>query len=107
MIFHLALAEDWAMAQQSGVYATSTRGLTLAEVGYVHASFAHQVAETYRRFYTDAGEVVLLAIDESRLRSPVVVEQLDGAPEAFPHIYGPVDLGAVVDVTPYPAGAEC
>jgi glutathione S-transferase len=102
VIYHLALAADWAAAQEAGEYAVSTRGATVAEVGYVHASFAGQVAATYQRFYADAGDVVLLTIDEARLRSPVVVEQLDGAPEPFPHVYGPIELGAVVEVRPYP-----
>lgn len=102
MIYHLALAADWAAACDAGEYAVSTRGATLAEVGYVHASFAEQVAATYERFYADAGQVVLLGIDEARLCSPVVVEQLDGAPEPFPHVYGPIQLDAVVEVRPYP-----
>lgn len=102
MIYHLALAADWAAAREAGVYAVSTRGATLDEVGFVHASFAGQVAATYRRWYADADEVVLLTIDETRLRAPVVVEQLDGAPEPFPHVYGPIELDAVVDVRPYP-----
>lgn len=102
MIYHLALAGDWAAAQRAGAYTVSTRGRCLSEVGYVHASFAEQVAATYERLYLDAGEVVLLSIDESRLSAPVVVEQLDSAPEPFPHVYGPIELDAVVEVRPYP-----
>jgi uncharacterized protein (DUF952 family) len=40
----------------------------------------------------------LLHIDEDRLTSPVVVEDLVGSGEPFPHIYGPIDLAAVVTV---------
>jgi uncharacterized protein (DUF952 family) len=32
------------------------------------------------------------------LASPVVVERIGDAPDAFPHIYGPLELGAVVEV---------
>jgi uncharacterized protein (DUF952 family) len=51
------------------------------------------------RFYADLAddELVLLIVDESKLSSPVVVERLDGAPDAFPHIYGPLDIAAVVE----------
>jgi len=98
VLFHIALPEDWSAAQAAGMYTVSSRGVTLAEEGYIHCSFAAQVAATAKRFYGDVAEVVLLQIDEDQLTSPVVVEDLIGSGEPFPHIYGPIDLGAVVAV---------
>ena len=43
LIYHVALERDWIDARSAGEYRVSTRGATLDEVGYVHASFAHQV----------------------------------------------------------------
>ncbi len=105
MILHLALRTDWDAARESGVYPWSTRGLTVEQVGYVHASFEHQWRGVRERFYADLrdDELILLVVDESRLSSPVVVERLDGAPDDFPHVYGPLEVTAVVDtrdVTP-------
>ncbi len=96
-LFHVALPQDWSAARSAGQYAVSTRGGTLAEEGFIHCSFSGQVAATAGRFYGDLDEVVLLRIDPTRLTSPVVVEDLVGAGEAFPHIYGPIDLDAVVE----------
>lgn len=100
VIHHLALAEDWIDAQRVGRYPWSTRGATFAEVGYVHCSFEHQWKAVRERFYSDLPDasLVLLVIDEERLRHPVVVERLDGAPEAFPHVYAEIDLDAVIEV---------
>jgi glutathione S-transferase len=98
-LYHLALAEDWAAAAPSGSYRVSTLGRSLDEVGFIHCSFAHQVQQTFDRFYRGRDDVVLLEIDPSRLGVPVVVEALDGD-EAFPHLYGPLDVDAVVRVTP-------
>lgn len=102
MILHLALRRDWATAREDGSYPWSTRGLTLAEVGYVHCSFEHQWRGVRDRFYADLAddELVLLVIDEARLSSPVVVERLDGAPDEFPHVYGPLEIDAVIDTRP-------
>ncbi len=99
MILHLALRRDWAAANEAGSYPWSTRGLTLDEVGYVHCSFEHQWRGVRERFYADLvdDELVLLVVDESRLSSPVVVERLDGAPDEFPHVYGPLEISAVID----------
>ena len=95
-LFHIALPDDWDAAQAAGSYEVSTRGRTLAEEGYIHCSFAEQVAATASRFYGDVAEVVVLRIDPDRLTSPVVVEDLVGSGEDFPHVYGPINLDAVV-----------
>ena len=99
MILHLAVRSEWEAARDVGSYPWSTRGLTLDEVGYVHCSHEHQWRGVRDRFYADLvdDELVLLIVDESKLSSPVVVERLDGAPDAFPHIYGPLDIAAVVE----------
>jgi uncharacterized protein (DUF952 family) len=96
-LFHIALPEDWVAAQTAGAYAVSTRGRTLAEEGFIHCSFAEQLASTATRFYGDLDEVVVLRIDVERLTCPVVVEDLTGSGEAFPHVYGPIDLAAVIE----------
>jgi len=102
VIFHLALRSDWDEAMKCRQYPWSTRNVLVTESGFVHCSFDHQWPDVRRRFYDDLADddLVLLVIDESRLKNPVVVEQLAGAPEAFPHIYGEIDLGAVVEVRP-------
>jgi uncharacterized protein (DUF952 family) len=100
-IFHVALRSDWEAAQRVGAYAVSTRGRSLAEEGFVHASRADQWEQVRAAFYADVVEpLVLLEIDPARLTSPVVEEAVPGSTETFPHVYGPIDLAAVVDVVP-------
>jgi glutathione S-transferase len=100
-LYHIALPADWAAAVESGAYTISTRGVTLADEGYVHCSRRHQVEATANRFYGDLAELVLLTIDESALDAPVVEEDLHGAGEPFPHVYGPIPITAVVDARPW------
>lgn len=100
LIYHLARRDDWqdAIANQS-TYRCSTLGQTLSDVGFIHCSFASQVAKVADLAYRGHADVLLLTIDVSRVGSPVKVENLDGGKEVFPHIYGPLPLRAVVDVT--------
>jgi glutathione S-transferase len=107
-LYHLALADEWRQARTNGVYARSTRGLGLEQVGFIHASYAHQLAATYARFYGDAGPVVLLTIDPGRLEQAGVAVRAEpggSTPEAgaelFPHLYGPLPLTAVLTAAPY------
>jgi uncharacterized protein (DUF952 family) len=97
-LFHVALAEDWAAAGATGEYTTSTRGRSLAEEGFIHCSFAEQVDATAARFYADVDDAVVLRIDPGRLSSRVIVEDLDGTGEPFPHVYGPIPVSAVIEV---------
>jgi uncharacterized protein (DUF952 family) len=100
-IYHLTFASDWNDAQSTGEYRLSTRGTGLDEVGYIHASFAHQVQRIGAAVYGDVPEpVVVLAIDPTLLGSMVRVENLEGGTEGFPHIYGPLPTSAVVEVLP-------
>ena len=99
-IFHLTTPEVWAAAQVAGSYTTTTRGLSLADEGYIHCSEAHQVEGVRSRFFDDLDDLVLLEVDTDLLTSPRRSEQLEGADQPYPHVYGPVDLAAVVDVRP-------
>lgn len=104
-IFHLALASDWAAAQEAGAYTISTRGRTLAEEGFIHASRGDQWPKVRDLFYADVTEpMLLLQIDTDRLDVPVVEEAPEpGTRETFPHIYGPLPLEAVVKAIPLQA----
>jgi glutathione S-transferase len=110
-IYHLALADDWRDAKAGGVYERSTRGQSLQEVGFIHASGSHQVEATYGRFYADAGQVLLLTIDPRRLTAPLRWEPAPESGEGFPHIHGPLPLEAVLAAEPFPppppGGAPC
>ncbi len=98
-IFHITVPEQWERAQQEGMITMSTRDRTLAEEGFVHCSRAEQLAATAMRFFGDLAEVVVLRIDPARLTAPLVSEDLAGSGEDFPHVYGPIDLDAVVEAT--------
>ena len=96
-IFHAAMPDDWAAAFQTGEYTMSTRGATLAEVGFIHASTRHQVEATANRFYADVDQLVLLTIDPLAVPHEIRWEPpAPGADELFPHIYGPLPIAAVV-----------
>ena len=99
-LFHLALKGDWEQAQDSGTYQWSTRGMRLTEVGFIHCSWQEQVPKTFERFYADAGEIVLLEIDPTRLKSPLRADAIPTG-ELFPHLYGPLPIEAVRSITPY------
>lgn len=103
-IYHLADPDDWAASQVSGRYEISTRGRTLADEGFIHTSFAVQWPRVRAAFYGDVvTPLVLLDIAPDRLTSPLMVEVGDHeSSEEFPHIYGPLNVDAVLATTILP-----
>jgi uncharacterized protein (DUF952 family) len=106
LIYHIALAEDWERARAAGEYTVSTRGQSLEQAGYIHASRSHQVAGVANAIYQDAPDLVVLVIDTDRVRAEIRVEQLAGMDGAFPHIYGPLNTDAVTEVRPFRPGPD-
>ena len=98
-IFHIATDADWRRTLETGSYTTSTVGRTLAEEGFIHASRRDQVPGVFDRYYAGLDEhLVLLTIDPRRLRSEVRVDPVGD--DTYPHVYGPINRSAVIDVVP-------
>jgi glutathione S-transferase len=94
-IYHIAFRADWSDALATGEYRVSTRGRTVDEEGFIHASTAGQVNGVANAFYADAEDLVVLLIDPERLTAPLKYDPVPGAAEPFPHIYGPLNVDAV------------
>lgn len=94
IVEHLALPQDWRAALAAGRYTASTRGRSLAEEGFVHASRPDQTAAVRQRYYADVPELVLLTIDTDLLDVPWRLDRVGD--DEFPHLYGPVRIEAVV-----------
>ena len=89
-IYHWAPRIEWAAALASGHYPWSGRGMGYLAEGFVHVSFAHQLAATRSRFYADLAEadLVLLRLDPDP-DLPIVVEN------GFPHLFAELPVGRV------------
>ncbi len=103
-ILHAALPEDWDAAHDAGSYDVSTRGVSIVEVDFVHASTAAQLPGVLARHYADVPAVELLVLDVDRLEHEGAsvqwdaVEGVDDGP--YPHVYGVIPVVAVAEVVP-------
>ena len=105
-IYHIAAAADWEQARHDGQYTMSTRGLTLAEQGYIHASTAGQVAQVANVYYRGVPDLLLLVIDPELVGPEIRYEAVPGQDEPYPHIYGPLNADAVVQARPFHPGSD-
>jgi uncharacterized protein (DUF952 family) len=94
MIYHVVTNQNWESAQQQGFYAAES----LALEGFIHCSTTHQVKGVLERYYKDVPNLLLLYIDETKLTAPLKYELAPSVNEEFPHIFGQLNLDAVVEV---------
>ncbi|HEV7753501.1 MAG TPA: DUF952 domain-containing protein [Baekduia sp.] len=98
----MTTASAWAEAQAAG----SVVSPSLAEEGFIHCSTAEQVEATANRIFRGRGDLLVLVVDADRLTAPLKWERATDVGEDFPHVYGPIDVAAVVDVVAMPEGDE-
>ena len=97
LIVHLAYGRDWRDAKSAGEYAPSV----LSEEGFIHLSTPELVHLPANAMYSEMPDLVLLWIDPARVSSELR-DKLPGpgADYAFPHLYGPLNLDAVIAEMP-------
>lgn len=102
-ILHITSKEAWQQAQAVGEY----RAESLESEGFIHCSTPAQVCEVGERYYKGQRGLVLLAIAPERLRAPLMYEGPDDQSYGYyPHIYGAINLDAVIGVLPFEPGGS-
>jgi len=94
MIYHVTTGKEWKTALENGFYEAPS----LSIEGFIHLSQKGQVAGVLERYYKGKQDLLLLHVDEKMVKAPLKYELAPSVNEEFPHIYGVINLDAVVDV---------
>lgn len=92
MIYHVTTAAAWQQAKELGQY----QHVSLEKEGFIHNCSKAQLAGVLERYYKDQTNLLLLHIDETLLEAEVKYELAASVKEMFPHIFGPINMDAVV-----------
>jgi uncharacterized protein (DUF952 family) len=90
LIYKILSAADWEAAQQAERFEGSADD---RRDGFIHFSDGGQVIGTARKHFAGQSDLMLLAVDPTRLADLRWERSRDDA--LFPHLYGPLDLDAV------------
>jgi uncharacterized protein (DUF952 family) len=96
VILHITKREQWEKAMLDGVY----RGDTLDSQGFIHCSTSQQIVKVANALYRAQKGLVLLCVATSKVQSEIRYESA-GSEELYPHIYGPLNVDAVVKVVDF------
>lgn len=109
MILHITSKQEWLDAQTRGEYVAPS----LTSEGFIHCSTDKQILNVANAFYRGRTDLVVLSLDETRIRSEVKWEAPAGPPaeniseaDLFPHIYGPINLDAIASVLDFQPDSE-
>lgn len=97
LICHITTQEEWDRAKLAGQYEAPA----LKEEGFIHCSEQEQVEDIIQRYYKGVENVVVLQIDTEKLTSQLIFEWSPSVQNTFPHVYGPINLDAVIEAIPY------
>ena len=99
-LVHLCSRNDWRTAQANGEY----RAESLDSEGFIHCSRPNQILQVANSFYQGGRDLVLLWIDPALVEPEIRWDPVGN--ETFPHIYGPINLSAIVGVSDFPADPD-
>lgn len=94
LIYHITTPKLWQQALEIGVYASPS----LKEEGFIHCCERHQIDGVIERYFQGKSHLLKLVIDTDKLKSEHVFEWSPSSADTFPHVYGPINLDAVVTV---------
>ncbi len=97
-ILHICDAAAWA-GTDGELYETAS----LADEGFIHCSTRDQVLTPANSLFRGRQGLILLVIDERRVTAPVVYEDCYTSGIEFPHIYGALNIDAVLRVVEFPS----
>ena len=92
IIYHVTTKEDWNAAKQIGYYEHPS----LKDEGFIHCSHEHQLTGVLERYFAGKTGLVKLVIDTDKLSSKFVFDWSPSLADTFPHVYGPVNVDAVI-----------
>ena len=72
---------------------------SLAQEGFIHCCTQYQLEGVLERYYQGASGLKQLEIDTEKLVARLVFENTVGGDELFPHVYGKINMDAVVSVS--------
>jgi uncharacterized protein (DUF952 family)/uridine phosphorylase len=102
IILHITPYKAWIAGRESGEYRTES----LAREGFIHCSTPSQVIPVANSRYHGERDLVLLCIERGRVRASIRDEDCYETGQRFPHIYGPLNRDAVIQVLPLPPDVD-
>jgi uncharacterized protein (DUF952 family) len=93
MVLHVCAAHEWQKCAGLSHYEPAS----YVTEKFIHCCLDYQLAGVLERYFRGQMDLYLLTIDETKLEPELLYERSIGE-EKFPHVYGPINMTAIVKV---------
>jgi uncharacterized protein (DUF952 family) len=94
VIFHITTEPEWTAAKAAGLYEAPS----LKDEGFIHCCQEDQISDVRNRYFAGMQQLLKLSIDTSKLKSQLIYEWSPSNAATYPHVYGPINIDAVLAV---------
>ncbi len=91
-IYHVTTLSAWEKAQELGYYEADS----LKTEGFIHCSTTQQVEGVLERYFSGKNDLIKLTIDPKKLSSKLIFELSPSINQEFPHVFGVINLDAII-----------
>ena len=91
-VYKICTYAEWSQAKKNSKFIGSKKDVL---DGFIHLSNKDQLSGTFKKYYLNQKDLILLKINALNLRSLVYEQSSDG--NIFPHLYEPLDLSNVIE----------
>jgi len=93
-IYILVRPDTWELAGKTHQFFERS----LANEGFIHACHWRQLDRVANAYFSDANELVIVAVDPAKVQPPIRWEESPSTGDVYPHIYGILNLDATTEV---------
>ena len=97
MILHCMKEKSWSKVKNKKSFGRED----IKRYGFVHCSTVEYFWRVAPNFKNVDEPLVLICIDENKLKSEVRYEDGDNCGRYYPHVYGEINMDSVVQVLPF------
>ena len=93
MIYHVTTSDEWLAHRNLPTY----KPAGFEAEGFIHCSTESQLPGVLQRYFAGKTNLIVLHIDETKLNAILKYEEATNN-ELFPHVFGPINKDAIVNV---------
>jgi uncharacterized protein (DUF952 family) len=94
IILHCTTSNLWQTAIEKGEYTCES----IEKEGFIHCCTQSQLDGVMDRYYPNTSDLIILEIDANRVQAEIKHEFSKSVGEKFAHIYGTLNVDAVVQI---------
>jgi len=102
IIFHITTQDEWNEQTPTDSFSSQS----LKSQGFIHCALIDQILRVANSRLRGKKNLILLCIQEDKLSSKLIYEDLSNLGEDHPHVYGTINKSSISKVVDFPPNTD-